>query len=39
MGMAAIASAFLEADPSVDWDDERLATVRQALSTLAVPNG
>jgi AcrR family transcriptional regulator len=39
MGMAAIASAFLEADPSVDWDDERLATVGQALSTLAVPNG
>jgi AcrR family transcriptional regulator len=39
MGMAGIASAFLEADPSVDWDDERLATVGQALSTLAVPNG
>jgi AcrR family transcriptional regulator len=33
MGLAGIASAFLEPDPAVTWDDQRLTTVRQALSS------
>jgi AcrR family transcriptional regulator len=31
IGIASIASAFLESDPDVDWDDERLATVQHEL--------
>ncbi len=37
MGIASIASAFLEPDPAIEWDDARLAAVRQALSCLALP--
>ena len=38
MGIASIASAFLEPDPAIEWDDERLASVRHALSGWAPPN-
>jgi AcrR family transcriptional regulator len=38
MGLAGIASAFLEPDPGFEWDDDRLARVREALSSLAVPD-
>lgn len=37
IGLASIASAFLEPDPAVTWDDERVASVRQALATLTMP--
>ena len=37
LGLAGIASAFLEPDPAVEWDDERIAAVRQALAALVVP--
>jgi len=39
LGLASIGSAFLEPDPAVEWDGERLARVRQALSGRAVPEG
>jgi hypothetical protein len=32
-GIAAIALAFLEPDPTIEWDDERLRQLRQALET------
>jgi hypothetical protein len=32
IGIASIASAFLEPDPDIEWDDERVANVRQTLS-------
>jgi AcrR family transcriptional regulator len=35
IGLASIAVAFLEPDPAIEWDDQRLAGVRQALSSLA----
>ena len=38
IGIASIASAFLEPDPAVEWDDERLSGVRQALSRWAPPD-
>jgi len=38
LGVASIAWAFLEPDPAVEWDDERLAGVRQALSSWAAPD-
>ena len=37
MGLASIAAAFLEPDPATEWDDERVSTVRRALSTLSEP--
>jgi hypothetical protein len=37
LGIAATATAFLEPDPATEWDDERLARVRRALSSLTVP--
>lgn len=37
LGIAAIASAFLEPDPGIEWNDERCSDVRQALSRWAVP--
>ncbi len=37
LGLAGLASAFLEPDPAVEWDAERIAAVRQALVTLSVP--
>ncbi len=39
MGLASIASAFVEPDPAIDWDSERIARVRHALGCLAVPDG
>jgi AcrR family transcriptional regulator len=38
IGLASIASAFLEPDPAIEWDQRRLARVRQELMSLA-PNG
>jgi len=38
MGLAGLASAFLEPDPAIQWDDERLAAVRQALTALTPPD-
>ena len=38
MGLASIASAFLEPDPVIEWDDTRLAAVRQALDHLDLPD-
>jgi len=38
IGLASIASAFLEPDPAIEWDDRRLTNVRQALSSWAPPN-
>jgi|SRR5580700_363951 AcrR family transcriptional regulator len=34
LGLASIASAFIEPDPDVQWDADRLARVRQTLTTL-----
>jgi hypothetical protein len=34
LGFASIASMFLEPDPAVVWDDERIAAVRHALTSL-----
>jgi AcrR family transcriptional regulator len=39
LGLVGVASAFIEPDPSVTWDTERIAAVRQALTTLALPRG
>jgi AcrR family transcriptional regulator len=38
LGLASIASACLEPDPGIVWDDERLARVRRALRTWAPPD-
>jgi AcrR family transcriptional regulator len=38
LGLAGLASAFLEPDPAVAWDAGRIAAVRQALATLTVPD-
>ena len=35
LGLAGLASAFIEPDPSITWDSERIASVQQALLTLA----
>ena len=37
VGLAGIATAFLEPDPAIEWDDQRIAAVRQALTTLSLP--
>ncbi len=37
LGLASIASACLEPDPSVEWNDQRLAQVRRQLSQLELP--
>ena len=37
LGLASIALAFLEPDPAVEWDPQRVAAVRQALSSLSLP--
>jgi AcrR family transcriptional regulator len=39
LGLAGVASAFLEPDPGVEWDAERLAFVRDALRTWTPPDG
>ena len=38
LGLGGIASAFLEPDPAVEWDAERIAAVRQALAALVLPD-
>ena len=35
MSLASIATAFLEPDPTVTWDEERLARVRREFEELA----
>ena len=37
LGIAGIAAAFLEPDPAIEWDGERLAQVRQALTEVTPP--
>ncbi|HUC27322.1 MAG TPA: TetR/AcrR family transcriptional regulator [Streptosporangiaceae bacterium] len=37
LGLASIAWAFIEPDPDVEWDQDRIASVRQTLATLAQP--
>jgi AcrR family transcriptional regulator len=37
LGLAGLASAFLEPDPAVEWNTERIAAVRQGLAALSVP--
>ncbi len=39
LGAASMASAFLEPDPAIRWDDSRVAQVRHALSSLNLPEG
>jgi len=39
LGLASIASAFLEPDPTVEWDAQRVISVRRALTTLSVLDG
>lgn len=34
LGAASIAMAFLEPDPAIEWDSERIARVRQALTEI-----
>jgi AcrR family transcriptional regulator len=38
LGAASIASALLEPDPTIEWDDERLARLRPGLSRLSLPD-
>lgn len=38
-GFASLASAFLEPDPAIEWDDERLAAVRAELQALLLGPG
>ena len=38
LGAASIALTFLEPDPAIEWDDARLARVRQSLTSLAFPD-
>jgi hypothetical protein len=37
LGLASVAAGFIEPDPDVDWDRDRIASVRQAFATLALP--
>jgi len=37
MGIASIAAAFLEPDPAIEWDDERITRVREALRRWDLP--
>lgn len=37
LGIASLASTFLEPDPEIDWDDERRTQVRQALAAWTPP--
>ncbi len=38
LGLGSIGSAFLEPDPAVEWDGERVARVREILTSLTVPD-
>ena len=33
LGVASIAMAFLEPDPTIDWDEERISNVRHLLKS------
>ena len=33
----AVATAYLEPDPAISWDDERLVSVREALGSWTAP--
>ena len=35
LGLASVASAFLEPDPDIEWDQNRIASVKQALAAIA----
>ncbi len=37
VGLASIATACLEPDPAIEWDEERIAVVRQGLTALDLP--
>jgi AcrR family transcriptional regulator len=37
LGLAGLASAFIEPDPDITWDRQRVAAVRQDLQALALP--
>jgi hypothetical protein len=37
IGLTSTALAFLEPDPAIEWDGQRVAAVRQALSSLSLP--
>ena len=37
IGVATVASAFLEPDPNIEWDDERIADVQKALRSWIAP--
>jgi hypothetical protein len=39
LGLGAIASALLEPDPAVHWDDERRVSARETLIGLTLPPG
>jgi AcrR family transcriptional regulator len=39
IGLAGIAWSFIEPDPAVTWNSERMAAVRQELAALTVPPG
>ncbi|MGO9778292.1 MAG: TetR/AcrR family transcriptional regulator [Streptosporangiaceae bacterium] len=38
IGLASTAITFLEPDPAVEWDGDRIAAVRQALRSLTLPD-
>src|SRR6266508_1054432 len=38
IGMASIAMAFLEPDPTAEWDDQRLAEIHRALDAWVAPD-
>lgn len=38
IGFASIASAFLEPDPSIEWNQQRLASIQDVLNKLLPPN-
>jgi hypothetical protein len=37
-GLAGIAAALLEPDPAIEWNKARINSLRQALTSLALPN-
>ena len=37
LGAGSVATAFLEPDPGIKWDDERVARIRQLLSSPVPP--
>jgi hypothetical protein len=39
MGVASVASAYLEPDPSISWDDQRLTSIHEALASWVSTDG